>query len=552
MTETITASSPSGATSPRSARRARSEPKPARQRRSGTRLTIGVRLAQVALLLVLLGAWQLVASQGWIEPVLAKTPGEAWAYFTAAVQSGEISSNLRATMTAVVIAWILASAVGVAVGLSLGLLPTLERIMSPFLDAANAMPRLALAPLLIVIFGITMTAKVALAFTLVFFIVCSSARAGVKSVDDEWLRLSTVLNASKTQVFWHILLPVATPGIFCRSSVGADLFVTWRCRFGTDLVTGRAGPACVDLLGPVPDGSGLRDPHTSRNRRSRPQPGHELRRALPPSVAAAGSTMTGIIMDTNVITPAVQLDGLTISFPSPDGSTKTVVDNLDLTIPRGQFVSLVGRSGCGKTTLLNALAGLVDATEGKTEVLGTTPFDARSRMGFMMARDALFPWRTAQKNVEYGLELRGVPKAERRTQSERWLAAVQMSEASRLWTWQLSQGMRQRVALARTWALDPDILLMDEPFAALDAQTRVEVQREFLELWQSQVGRTVIFVTHDLGEAICLSDRVLLLGAGRVIDDVSIDIERPRELETLTAEPRYIEIFNRLRGQLDH
>ncbi|XGU18388.1 ABC transporter permease [Rhodococcus sp. 3Y1] len=140
---------------------ARSEPKPARQRRSGTRLTIGVRLAQVALLLVLLGAWQLVASQGWIEPVLAKTPGEAWAYFTAAVQSGEISSNLRATMTAVVIAWILASAVGVAVGLSLGLLPTLERIMSPFLDAANAMPRLALAPLLIVIFGITMTAKVA-------------------------------------------------------------------------------------------------------------------------------------------------------------------------------------------------------------------------------------------------------------------------------------------------------------------------------------------------------------------------------------------------------
>ena len=262
--------------------------------------------------------------------------------------------------------------------------------------------------------------------------------------------------------------------------------------------------------------------------------------------------MTGIIMDTNVITPAVQLDGLTISFPSPEGSTKTVVDNLDLTIPRGQFVSLVGRSGCGKTTLLNALAGLVDATEGKTEVLGTTPFDARSRMGFMMARDALFPWRTAQKNVEYGLELRGVPKAERRTQSARWLAAVQMSEASRLWTWQLSQGMRQRVALARTWALDPDILLMDEPFAALDAQTRVEVQREFLELGQSQVGRTVIFVTHDLGEAICLSDRVLLLGAGRVIDDVSIDIERPRELETLTAEPRYIEIFNRLRGQLDH
>jgi NitT/TauT family transport system ATP-binding protein len=106
--------------------------------------------------------------------------------------------------------------------------------------------------------------------------------------------------------------------------------------------------------------------------------------------------------------------------------------------------------------------------------------------------------------------------------------------------------------MARTWALEKDILFMDDHYADHEAQTRVEVQLEFLELWQSEVGRTVIFVTHDLGEAICLSDRVLLLGAGRVIDDVSIDIERPRELETLTAEPRYIEIFNRLRGQLDH
>ena len=252
------------------------------------------------------------------------------------------------------------------------------------------------------------------------------------------------------------------------------------------------------------------------------------------------------------IAHAVELNGLTVSFPAPEGGAKVVVDGLDLTIPRGQFVSLVGRSGCGKTTLLNVVAGLVDSSGGAALVLGGSPRQARDRMGFMMARDALFPWRSAQRNVEYGLELRGVRKAERRAASARWLAAVQMSDAAHLWTWQLSQGMRQRVALARTWTLNPDILLMDEPFAALDAQTRVEVQREFLDLWHSEPGRTVIFVTHDLGEAICLADRVLLLGNGRVIDDVIIDIDRPRNLETLTADPRYLDTFNRLRRQLDH
>ena len=206
---------------------------------SERRLTLLVRLSQAAILVALVGAWHLVAANQWIEPVLAKTPGESWEYFTSAVDSGEIPSNLWATMTAVLISWVLASVAGVAVGVSLGLLPTIERITSPFLDAANAMPRLALAPLLIVVFGITTSAKVALAFTLVFFIVCSSARAGVKSADDEWLRLSTVLNASKTQVFWHILLPVATPGIFAGLRLG--LIYSLLGVVGSELISSRDG-----------------------------------------------------------------------------------------------------------------------------------------------------------------------------------------------------------------------------------------------------------------------------------------------------------------------
>ncbi|MDV8009372.1 ABC transporter ATP-binding protein [Rhodococcus sp. IEGM 1318] len=249
---------------------------------------------------------------------------------------------------------------------------------------------------------------------------------------------------------------------------------------------------------------------------------------------------------------AITFSDLTIEFATPEGNTKTVISDLNLSIPRGQFVALIGRSGCGKTTLLNLVAGLVEPTEGDANILGAPPKKARKRLGFMMARDALFPWRTARKNVEYGLELRGTDRTQRRLASDRWLAAVGMSDAKELWPWQLSQGMRQRVALARTWALDPEILLMDEPFAALDAHTRVSVQSEFLALWQGMEGRTVVFVTHDLTEAVSLADRVVLLGEGRILDDVTVDFERPRDLESIRTDPAFIEIYDRLLTRLNH
>lgn len=248
---------------------------------------------------------------------------------------------------------------------------------------------------------------------------------------------------------------------------------------------------------------------------------------------------------------AIDIRSLDVTFPQPSGPDKKVLQGIDLEVPNGQFVALVGRSGCGKTTLLNVIAGLVNPTGGSTSVLGTTPGAARSRTGFMMARDCLFPWRSARKNVEYGLEIRGVPRRERRQRAERWLEAVHLDHAASSWPWQLSQGMRQRVALARTWALDPEILLMDEPFAALDANTRESVQRQFIDLWQGDEKRTVVFVTHDLGEAIALADRVVLLGDGIVKDDVMVGLDRPRRLDSLWSEPEFTALHNSLRKQLD-
>ncbi|AKE92296.1 ABC transporter ATP-binding protein [Rhodococcus aetherivorans] len=246
----------------------------------------------------------------------------------------------------------------------------------------------------------------------------------------------------------------------------------------------------------------------------------------------------------------IRLRRAQVTFTKPEGGTRTVLHDIDLDVTPGQFVALVGRSGCGKTTLLNMIAALVEPSSGKIEVHGTSPREARPHLGFMLARDALLPWRSAQGNVEYGLELRGVDRATRRRVAHDWLSRVHLGGSERLWPWQLSQGMRQRVALARTWALDPDVLLMDEPFAALDARTRIAVQQEFLELWQSGPQRTVVFVTHDLGEAIALADRVVLLGEGRILDDVEVGIERPRDLESVAAHPRYQELYERFRKSL--
>lgn len=259
------------------------------------------------------------------------------------------------------------------------------------------------------------------------------------------------------------------------------------------------------------------------------------------------NTMTSTSTTTRA---GIELSGVTMDFDNPAGGTKRVLHGIDLTVPSGEFIALVGKSGCGKTTLLNMMAALLQPTAGTVTVAGLPPRAAREHLGFMLARDALLPWRSAVRNVEYGLELRGIGRAERRKRARRWLEAVHLGDAERLWTWQLSQGMRQRVALARTWALDPEVLLMDEPFAALDVNTRLAVQHEFLELWQSERRKTVVFVTHDLGEAIALADRIVLLGEGRILDDVEVGIDRPRDLTEIGSHPRYQELHQRLRAAI--
>jgi len=223
-----------------------------------------------------------------------------------------------------------------------------------------------------------------------------------------------------------------------------------------------------------------------------------------------------------------------------DRDTKLVVEDLTFEVPDGQFIAIVGGSGCGKTTVLNMVAGLVRPTEGLIEArvddeVLTLP---SNRLGYMWARDSLLPWRSLQRNVEFGLEVRGMSRAGRRERAARYITMVGLAGSERKFPRQLSHGMRQRGNLARLLATEPEFYLMDEPFSALDAQTKAVMQQEFSQIWESR-RRTTVYVTHDLTEAALLADRVLVMGAGYIAYDLVVPFERPRGLDELRFTPEF-------------
>lgn len=242
------------------------------------------------------------------------------------------------------------------------------------------------------------------------------------------------------------------------------------------------------------------------------------------------------------MTPNISVRGLDVAF----GSARKVLSGVALDVREGEFVALIGASGCGKTTLLNVIAGLVPAAEGTVTVRDRPPAAGRDDICYVLARDALLPWRTVQGNVEYGLELSGVAREERARRAAAYIEKVGLLESRDLFPSKLSHGMRQRVSLARAFAVGRSIYLMDEPFSALDSQTKLMLHDQLLGLWEAS-GATVVFVTHDIGEAITLADRVLVMsrrGTG-VVDEIPVDLARPRSAEALQADGHYHDLYRR-------
>jgi NitT/TauT family transport system ATP-binding protein len=235
---------------------------------------------------------------------------------------------------------------------------------------------------------------------------------------------------------------------------------------------------------------------------------------------------------------------MAIAFGLKGGSVYRAVERIDLDVAPGEFVAIVGPTGCGKSTLLNATAGLLKPAEGTVDVFGKPLSGLNRRAGYLFQQDALMPWKTALDNVAVALEPMGVARGEALERARDWLARVGLKTFADRYPHMMSGGQRKRVALAQMLIRDPEILLMDEPFGPLDAQTRQIMGNLLLDLW-AQNRKAVMFVTHDLEEAIALADRVVVMSAGpaaRIVGDYPVTLPRPRDIAEIRIEPKFHEI----------
>lgn len=249
----------------------------------------------------------------------------------------------------------------------------------------------------------------------------------------------------------------------------------------------------------------------------------------------------------------IQIDHVSMSFKDGKGQNVLALRDIHLDVKKGEFISLVGPSGCGKTTLLRLIADLLEPTEGTVKVAGMTPREVRlqQKFGIVFQKPVLFDWRTVKKNVEMPLEIMKWRPKERSDRAEKMLEMVGLTEFENHYPQQLSGGMQQRVGIARAFAIRPEILLMDEPFSALDEFTKEKLQQDLLRIWSKDM-KTVIFVTHNIAEAVYLSDRICVLSPhpGRLSAVIDVDLPRPRELSMRDTQ-HFTELVAKVRGSFE-
>jgi NitT/TauT family transport system ATP-binding protein len=262
------------------------------------------------------------------------------------------------------------------------------------------------------------------------------------------------------------------------------------------------------------------------------------------SVAAATSHQASLATAQQPV--RIKVTSLDKVYPSPQGDV-VAVENVSFDVRQGEFVALLGPSGCGKSTILNMVAGLLPRSGGDINKDAVTLGQVNRKVGYVFQRDTVFPWRTVEANIGYGLEIAGVAKAQRGPKVEDAITKAGLTGFGKSFPRMLSGGMRQRVALMRTLIMEPEILLMDEPFGALDTHTKLEMHKTLLEIWERE-RQTVLFVTHDLGEALTLASRIILLSArpGRLKEDFEVPFARPRDAVSLRETREFGELYTHI------
>ncbi len=446
---------------------------------------------------------------------------------------------------------VLGFGMSVAVGIPLAVLVVysriFERVAFPFMVSLQTIPKVALAPILVMWLGYGILPKVMVAFLISFFPIVIAAVVGMRSAEKEMIYLVQSMGANELTTFLKIRLPRALPSIFGGLKVGMGQAVVG-ATVG-EFIAAEHGLGYLQLISQVRLDTALlvRGRGGAVAPRRAPVQHRRLDRAAGAAVEPVAHRDDRVAPMATGSGAPIALRGVSKRYMTASGDAVDALAEIDLDIAAGEFVSIVGPSGCGKSTLMMLVSGLIPATTGAITVGGTQVKGAVSKAGVVFQRDVLLDWRTVLGNVLLPVEIKKLDRETHLKKARDLLRSVGLAEFEEKYPAELSGGMRQRVAICRALVQDPGLLLMDEPFGALDALTREQMNLDLQRIWLRD-RNTVIFITHSIEEAVLLSDRVVVMTSrpGRIADILSLDLPRPRGAQT-RSEKVFVDSVERIR-----
>ncbi|MEY9226206.1 ABC-type nitrate/sulfonate/bicarbonate transport system ATPase subunit/ABC-type nitrate/sulfonate/bicarbonate transport system permease component [Bradyrhizobium ottawaense] len=493
-------------------------------------------IAAIIPFIPVLALWTAVSEAGVFPRAFFPGPADVLRAFFTLTYKGILPDYLQDSLIRLATGAAVGMALGIPLGILIGTSRWAHRICWPVLLFFQAIGDIAWLPILLIWFGFGLTTMTFVIVYTVLFPVVLNTVLGVESVPRDLARAALSLGASRARVLWEVTLPGALPNIITglRNGLGYG----WRALIAVEMIVGtsgigfmmfdarRAGSTVEILLG---------DDHSRIALVHRGRLGPRAARARDRPALGIGDIMK-----------TLSLRNLGKTYFDPyAGAHVTAVHDVSLDVEPGEFISVVGPSGCGKTTILNMIAGFIPYSKGDILLDGKPVHGPGPERGVVFQSFALFPWKTVLDNVGFGPKMRGVPKAERDRIAREYLALAGLSHAAHRYPNELSGGMQQRVGVVRALANNPDVLLMDEPFASVDAQTRMTLQEELTRIWQERKP-TVIFITHDVPEAVFLANRVVVLSKGRVLDEIAVDLPRPRVWDDLVKDDHFKQLSARV------
>ena len=436
------------------------------------------------------------------------------------IDNGALGQDFCSSMISILAGFALGFITAVPIAFLMAWYLPVRGVLEPWIQFIRNIPPLAYVPLVVITAGVGRKPQIIVIWIATFLIMTVTIYQGVRNIDNTLVKAARVLGAKDRDIFVKVIFPATTPFILTAVRLGISVALT-------TLIAAETTGATAGL--------GMRI------------------RSLANSFETAGMLMyiiiigiIGLVMEKII---KLKIDNVKKIYQTRKGEM-TALNGVNLDIKENEFICVVGPSGCGKSTLLNIIAGLDTPTSGAVYIDGKKIEGTGTERGVVFQQYALFPWLTVLKNVMFGLKLQGKSDAEAKEIAMKYIKMVQLEDFVNHYPKELSGGMKQRVAIARAYAVKPEVLLMDEPFGALDAQTRTQLQTELLKTWESE-RKTCFFITHDVDEAIILAQRVIVMSArpGRIKDIVDIDIPYPRDQKTKMS-PRFMELKNHIWSQV--